>query len=165
VKSRPAALLLVLAIAFQASALPLYRAGGLAPDFPFLALCYLGLFAPLGKLLVHAALCGTAIDLLSLDPLGTRLAGYLPALWLLNLARRSFVAESAILRAALTWLACLAAGLLAGGWLALREGRWLGTWFELRSASYTALIGVGVHAALDLYRARLGWARDRFFVT
>ena len=164
-KTRPAVVLLALAVAFQGAALPLYRAGGLAPDFPFLALSYLGLFAAPGKLLFHAALCGTAIDLLSLDPLGTRLAGYLPALWLLNLARRSFIVESAILRAALTWLACLTAGLLSGGWLALREGRWLGIWFELRSASYTALIGVGVHAALDHYRARLGWARDRFFLT
>lgn len=164
-KTRPAGVLLVLAIAFQGLALPLYRAGGLAPDFPFLALCYLGLFAPPGKLLLHAAVCASAIDIASLDPLGTRLAGYLPALWLLNLARRSFIAESAFLRAALTLVACLAAGVLSGAWLALREGRWLGMWFELRSASYTALIGVGVHAALDHYRARLGWARDRFFVT
>ncbi len=105
-KAWPAAVLLSLAIAFQVLSLPLYRAGSFGPDFPFLALAYLALFAPPRRLLAAAALTACAIDVLSLDPLGTRLAGYLPALALVGRARRTAIADSAVLRAVLTLAAC-----------------------------------------------------------
>ena len=76
-----------------------------------------------------------AIDWLSLDPLGTRLAGYLPALWLLNRFRRGFLTESLPLRALLTSLAAALAFLIEGTYLVGCEGRWLGAGFELRSAA------------------------------
>jgi len=143
-------------------ALPLYRVGNVTPDFPFLALVYLGLFAPPRRLLLTAALAALVIDLASLDPLGTRLVGYLPPLWLLNRLRGGFLAESPLFRAGLTLAACLLAFQLEGVFLAWREGYWLGAGLELRTALYTAVLGVGAHAALDHYRGRLGWARDRF---
>jgi rod shape-determining protein MreD len=158
-----ASLLLAFSIVFQALALDLYRSGSLAPDFPLLALLYLSFFAPPGELMFLAALTALTIDLISLDPLGTRLAGYLPALWMANRLRRGFVVESAFLRGAVTWAAAWAAFSLEGGFLAWREGRWLGLGYEFKSALYTAFLGIAVHAALDRCRNQLGWARDRFF--
>ncbi len=162
-KTGPAILLLALAIAFQSLALPLYRAGSVAPDFPFLALVYLGFFAAPLDLFLLAVLAAVVIDLGSLDPLGTRLAGYLPALWFVSRWRRGFVAESTALRAGLTFAAAALAFTAEGALLAWKEGRWLGLGVELKAALYTALLGVAVHALLDRYRNGLGWARDRFF--
>jgi hypothetical protein len=159
----PAIVLVLFAIVLQVTALPLYRAGTVAPDFPFLALAYLALFAPPRKVLALAAAAAVGIDILSLDPLGTRLVGYLPALWLLGRFRRGPVAAIPLLRAVATLAACLAAFEIEGAFVVVREGRWLGVGFELLTALYTALLGVAAHAALDRYRPRLGWVRDRFF--
>jgi hypothetical protein len=158
----PATALLLFALAFQVLALPLYRLGDALPDFPFLALAYLGLFARPRQVLAAAAVVAVAIDAVSLDPLGTHLVGYLPALWLLNRVRGGFIAGSVILRGAFTLAAAWAAFLLQGAFLASREGRWPSAGLELRSALYTAALGVIVHAALDRYRTGLGWVRDRF---
>jgi rod shape-determining protein MreD len=158
-----AAVLLIFALVLQVTALPYYRIGRAAPDFPFLCLLYLAYFAPRRPLLLLAFLTGLAVDLISLDPVGTRFVGYLPPLWLANRVRRGFVAESPALRAVLTFVAALLAGSLEGGYLALREGRWLGLGGAFTNALYAALLGVAVFAALDLHRTRLGWARDRFF--
>jgi cell shape-determining protein MreD len=165
VKTWPAVVLLAVAVAFQVTTLPVYRAGSVAPDFPFLALVYLGFFAPRRPLLVAAAITACVIDIVSLDPLGARLAGYLPALALLNRGRRTVLAESQVLRAGLTLVACCAAFLLEAAFVGWKEGRWIAVGFELRCAVYTTIIGVAVHAALDAYRARLGWVRDRFFAS
>ena len=159
----PAALLLAFALVLQVLAGGFYRIAGLTPDFAFLALAYLSLFARPGALLVAAGATALVIDAISLDPLGTHLAGYLPALWLLNRFRRSFIAESALLRAALTLFAAWLAFLLEGAFLAATEGRWMGAGGELVSALYTGILGVAFHAGIDRYRAGLGWARDRYF--
>lgn len=159
-----AAFLVAASIAFQALALPLYRSGTAAPDFPFLVLSYLAFFAPPRRVLALGALAAAAMDTLSLDPLGTRLLGYLPAIWLVGRARRSFIVESAVFRAGLTFLACCLALALEGGYVSAREGAGgLGLGWALWAALYTALLGVSAHAALDLVRPQLGWARDRFF--
>ena len=160
-KTGPAVLLVVLAILFQALAGSLYRVGNVVPDFPFLALIYLAFFSPPRALLLLTAGTAVAIDLLSLDPLGTRLCGYVPALWLLNRMRRSFATESHGLRVALTLCAALLCFVLEGAYLAWREGRWLGTGVELEAAVYTGILGLVVHGILDHYRVGLGWARDR----
>ncbi|MGH9363594.1 MAG: rod shape-determining protein MreD, partial [Thermoanaerobaculia bacterium] len=97
-RSGPALLLVALACAIQAAAGPLYRVGNVAPDFPLLALTYLTFFAPRRSVLGLGAATAAAIDLISLDPLGTRLLGYLPPLWFAGRARRGFIAESALLR-------------------------------------------------------------------
>ncbi len=159
-----AAVVLAFAVAFQIIALPLYRAGGIAPDFPFLALAYLGFFAPPRRVLAAAAIVACAVDVLSLDPIGTRLAGYLPALWLIGRARRTILAESAVLRIGLTLVGASIAFAIGWAFVSWREGNWPTPWFELKCSFYTALTGVGAYAALDLHRPRLGWGRDRFFL-
>ncbi len=159
----PAVLLLVLSVAFQATAAPLYRAGSLEPDFPFLALVYLAFFAEPAALFWAAVLTAAAIDGVSIDPFGARLLAYIPVLLFLNRFRRGFVAESALLRCGLTLLGCAAAFTIEGAFVAWREGRWIGLGFEMRLALYTALLGLAVHGVIDRWRFRLGWARDRFF--
>ena len=161
-KVGPVSLLLGFSVCFQALALPLYRAGNITPDIPFLVLIYLGFLAPIRQLLIVAGITSLVVDLGSLDPVGTRLVGYLPALWLLTRARGGFLSESAFFRGVLTFAACTIAFVLEGLYLAWREGYWLGAGIEVTTALYTTVLGVGVHAALDLYRHRLEWARDRF---
>jgi len=155
--------LVLFAIAFQALAGGSYRVGGVAPDFPFLALVYLALFLKPADAVLVTSLAALAIDLFSLDPLGTRLIGYLPPVAVIGRLRRGFVAESPVLRPCLTFCAAALAGTLEGAYLALREGRWPGLGGELSAAFYTALVGAAFHALLDSYRSRLGWSRDRFF--
>jgi rod shape-determining protein MreD len=150
-------------VAVQVLAAPYYRTGNVAPDFPLLALAYLGFFAPPRRLLAIAAGTALAVDALSLDPVGTRLLGYLPALWLINRARRTALAESIVLRAGLTLAACVIASAIGWAFLSWKDGRWAGAALEAKAALYTAIIGVGVHAAIDPCRGRLGWVRDRFF--
>ena len=158
-----AVFLLLFSIGLQGLAAGSYRVGGVAPDFPFLALVYLALYLKPSDVFLLASLAALAIDLYSLDPLGTRLLGYLPPLVLIGRLRRGFVAESAVLRAALTLTAAAIAFTLEGAYLAFREGRWQGLWSEITSAFYTALVGAAFHSVLDSYRGSLGWSRDRFF--
>ncbi len=159
----PALLLLLFSVVFQATAAPLYRAGSIEPDFPFLALVYLAFFAEPVALLWAAVLVAAAIDCVSIDPFGTRLLAFPPVLLLLNRFRRGFVAESALLRCGLTIAGCVVAFTIEGAFLAWKDGRWLGLGFEVRSALYTALLGLAVHGVMDRGRFRLGWTRDRFF--
>jgi rod shape-determining protein MreD len=162
-KTWPAIILVAFAVVLQTTAVPLYQIGGVAPDFPFLTLAYLALFAQQRRILALGAAAAIAIDLVSLDPLGTRLAGYLPALWFLGRVRRTLWAEVTVFRGIATLGGCIIAWGMEILFLAWREGRWPDVAFESECILYTALIGVCVHAALDGYRSRLGWARDRFF--
>jgi rod shape-determining protein MreD len=162
-RTGPAVILIAFAVVLQTIAGPLYQIGGVAPDFPFLALAYLALFAQQRKILALGGIAAIAIDVISLDPIGTRLAGYLPALWLLGRVRRTLWAEVPVFRSVATLGACIVAFGMEAAFLAWKEGRWPDPGFEAECVLYTALIGVCVHAALDGYRSRLGWVRDRFF--
>jgi rod shape-determining protein MreD len=157
------AFLLLFSIGFQALAGGSYRVGGVTPDFPFLALVYLALFLKPADAFLLASLTALTIDLLSLDPLGTRLLGYLPPIALIGRLRQGFISESVALRAFLTLAAASIAFTLEAAYLCFREGRWPGLWGELSAAFYTALVGAAFHSFLDAYRSRRGWSRDRFF--
>jgi rod shape-determining protein MreD len=159
----PSAILLIFSCLFQILASPLYEVGGIRPDFPFLALIYLAFFAPPYQVFLAGGATAIGIDILSMDPLGTRLLGFLPVLWLLGRFRRTMIAESPLLRAGLALAACLASFGIQGAILAWKEGIWHGFLPDLKLVLYTALLGVAVHGTLDLYRARLGWVRDRYF--
>ena len=155
--------LVLFAIAFQGLAGGSYRVGGVAPDFPFLALVYLAFFLKPSDAFLVTSAAAVAIDLCSLDPLGTRLLGYLPPVVVIGRLRRGFVAGSAVLRPFVTFCAAALAFSLEGAYLAFREGRWPGLGGEISAAFYTALVGAAFHSLLDSYRSRLGWSRDRFF--
>lgn len=157
-------LLLLLALAYQVLAAPLYRLGSAAPDFLFLALIYLAFFAPTVELLVVAVLSSVAVDLLSLDPLGSRVFGVLPALWLVSQMRSWFVVESWVFRWVLVLVAVLLASVLRNAYVSYVETGGPSLRFDFFSALYTTVVGLAVHGLLDGCRQSLGWIRKRHFV-
>lgn len=170
-----ATLVVLLAMAYQVLATPLYAIGPAVPDFVLLVLVYLAFFAQRGEVVALALAWSVIADLMSLDPLGTTAFGLVPVLLLVGRMRGWFVLEAPLLRPVIVLAAAflcarlarlyaaLAGGPAASGGDGIESFLGAGLGADAAAAVYTALAGVLVHGLLDLHRGRLGWRRDRHF--
>ena len=108
---KPAAViaLLGLAIAYQLLALPVYRVGGVAPDFVFVSLLYVALRQSTGVTLFLGLVLATILDPLSIDPAGAHAAGFVPVLLVVGRCRHWAVLKSAVCRCVVVFPAALMA--------------------------------------------------------
>lgn len=157
--------LLVLALAYQMVALPLYRFGPAVPDFVLIVIAYVALEERRGRALTIGLLTGLVVDALSLEPWGVHGLGYTVASMLLLVARRVSRTDDVAVRFLLVALASLTvAGLRfamlwkPGATTLAEEALAAGA-----TALYNGILGSLVFALLDPVRTRLVTpARGRF---
>jgi len=154
---RPAALaLLAAALAWQLLAGSSSGVGPARPDFLLVAVAYIALYESPRRALGFALVAGLVADLVSADPWGAHVLGYLLPAWALGLAGAARWGDDPAARAGLAVLASALSGGIRDVVLLVLEPDARGpAWPLLADALLAGAVAPLVFALLDPYRERL----------
>ena len=154
---RPAGLLLLAtALVWQVLVGSSFGIGPARPDFLLLAVAYVALYESPRGALGFAFMAGLLADLVSADPWGAHVLGYLLPAWALGLAGAARWGDDPLARAGLAALASALSGGVRDVVLLVLEPDARGpAWPLLADALLAAAVAPLAFALLDPYRERL----------
>ena len=154
---RPAAIvLLAVALAWQLLVGSSFGIGPARPDFLLVAVAYMALYESPRRALAFAVIAGLLADLISADPWGAHVLGYLLPAWALGLAGAASWGDDPLARAGLAALGAALSGGARDVVLLILEPDARGpAWPLLADALLAGALCPLVFALLDPYRERL----------